>query len=357
MKRKILILIILVLIIFLSIEFIPGFFSNDKSKQIEKPSDQNIKTKEIPATTTPTLKSENNAKDATSSPTPNSIPQLQNNIKDTTDQYLIKSASLLGLDTAIESPHFIIYYHKTDEDKVKELLTISEKDYLALVKLFPKTPRTEILITYDTNEYINVFNAAPPWSIESYKNSNSGGGVFCPNCINSLGNNTEYIYMLRPTNKSFAHELAHRYFWASYPNLHQNDNLIWLNEGQAVYAQTEVAPGPGGLSSNLEKINNFYLPVNFLELNQLQQQGNNSSLERFYDLAGLMAYYIDAKTNGGLYSFIADLNNTKDLDKTCQNNLGFSSDQLFSKWKNAIIATSASNSIDFLKNYKIFIKK
>jgi hypothetical protein len=266
--------------------------------------------------------------------------------------YLVTSASLLGLDTAVESPHFTIYCHKADEEKAKELVTVSEKDYPALARLFPTTPRTDVLITYDVNEYVNVFTAAPPWGAEAYKDPNSGAGAFCPGCTKSLGDNTEYVYMLRPGNVSFAHELAHRYYWASYPNLRMYTDISWLNEGQAVYAQTEVAPGPGGLSSNLARINDNPLPNTFVALKQLLEKGDNASTERFYDLVGLLAYYLDGKVSGGLYSFIANLNSTGDVDKTCQNKLGLNCDQVFAAWKGVVIKTSASDSSEFLTKYK-----
>jgi hypothetical protein len=76
---------------------------------------------------------------------------------------------------------------------------------------------------------VNVFTAAPPWGAEMYKDPNTSAGSFCPGGTKSLGGNTEYIYMLRPQNRSFAHELAHRYYWASYQNLSKDNNLTWLN--------------------------------------------------------------------------------------------------------------------------------
>lgn len=340
--KLVLLILSILLVIFFVVEFLPGFsFSNNNEpKQTEQPASG------IEKTTSPSIK------------TITSIPKVQtstkdndNQIKDIENQYTIKSVSLLGLDKAIESPHFTIYYHNVDEAKAKELLVISEKDYPALIKLFPQTPKTEILLTYDAKEYVNVFTAAPSWGADS----NSSGGSFCPGCTKSLGKNTEYVYMFNPDNISFSHELAHRYYWASYPNLRKEDSFKWLNEGQAVFAQTEIAPGPGGLSSNLEKINDLPLPTNFLALNQLQQSGEDLSLERFYDLVGLMAYYINSKTSVGLYKFISDLNDTGNLDKTCQNIFGFDSNELMKRWAISVMETTALNSTNFLVNFKKII--
>lgn len=343
MNRIIIIVVIvaaIVLVIFLGVEFLPGFWSGDKPYRSET---SNSTTTNSPKTTDNQQKQSPDQTNKT-----NNLPQ--------NTQYTVKSIFLLNLDTAVESSHFTIYFQKADEAKARELLTISEKDYPALAKLFPKTPKTEILLTYDVDEYVNVFTAAPPWGAESYKDPNSSAGSFCPGCTKSLGDNTEYVYMLRPGNRSFAHELAHRYFWSSYPNLRRDNSLNWLNEGQAVFSQTEIAPGPGGLTSNIIKINDSPLPADFSALNQLQQKGDYSSTEKFYDLVGLLVYYIDGKTNGGLYSFITDLDNTKDVNKTCQNELGYNCDQLFIKWKEVVTKTSASNPVDFLANYKTLIK-
>lgn len=325
--KMLLVATIAAIIIFLGVEFIPGFFGGGKPHRSET-SDGTTKT------------------NSTTSPTDQLDQSSDQNI-----QYTTKPTSLLGLDTAVESPHFTIYCHKADEAKAKELLKVSEKDYPALTKLFPKTPKTEILLTYDASEYVNVFTAAPPWGAETYKDPNTSAGSFCPGCTKSLGGNTEYIYMLRPQNRSFAHELAHRYYWSSYPNLSKDNSLIWLNEGQAVYVQNKVAQGPGGFSSNLSKVNNSPIPESFSALNQLQQKGDYASTEKFYDLVGLMASYVHNKTNGGLTSFITDLNNTQDLNKTCQNKFGYDSNQLFTKWSETVIKTSASNPSDFLTNY------
>lgn len=340
-------------VIFLGAEFIPGFFTGgSRSEQTDKPFDQAGETTS-PSTTVAVTQPQDNAGGTKSSPA--SASQSSPAVT-TQDQYIVKSVSLLDLDTAVESPHFTIYCHEADEAKAKRLLTISEIDYPALAKLSPQTPKTEILLTYDANEYVNIFTAAPPWGAEAYKDPNSSGGSFCPGCTKSLGDNTEYVYMFRPGNISFAHELAHRYYWASYPNLRKENNLKWLNEGQAVYAQTEVAPGPGGLSSNLSKITNYPLPTSFLALSELQQTGDSVSLERFYDLAGLVAYYIDGKTSGGLYKFIADLDHTRDLEKTCQNIFGFGSSELLEKWQAAVEQTIAENPVDFLAAFKTKVK-
>lgn len=334
MKKKYFIIfaaIILTPVIFLGIEFIPGFFHGSKPE-----NSKNISQRQT-------------APDASSSANPISDSP-------TKTEYTVKSASFLGLDTAIESAHFTIYAHKADAAKAEALIAICENEYPVLVEFFPKMSKTEILLTYNADEYVNTFTAAPPWGAQSYKDPNTSAGSFCPGCTKSLGGNTEYIYMLRPGNRSFAHELAHRYFWSNYPNLSKNNNLAWLNEGQAVFVQTEVSPGPGGLSGNLAKVNGASLPANFSALTQSQQTGNSATLENFYDLVGLMAYYIDAKTNGGIKNFLTDLNQTQNLDQTCQNKFGFNSNQLFANWKEIVSKTSGRNASDFLANYKTSIK-
>lgn len=322
-------IIVAALIIFLGIKFIPGFFNGGKPHSSEA--------------------SESSTKTADSTPTATTAGDKT--------EFTVRSASLLGQDTALESAHFVIYCHKADQTKAESLISISEKDYLALAKYFSNTPKTEILLTYDSDEYVTTFTAAPPWGAESYKDPSSSAGAFCPGCTKSLGDKTEYIYMLRPGNRSFSHELAHRYFWSSYPKLSKNNSLTWLNEGQAVFIQTEVAPGPGGLSGDVNKINGSALPSSFAELNQLQQKSDGDSLVRFYNLVGLLAYYIDSRTNGGIKSFLTDLNSTQNIDQTCKNKLGFNSSQLFANWKEVLSRTSGNTSEDFLTNYKTLIKQ
>lgn len=275
-----------------------------------------------------------------------------------TPTYPIKSASLLGLDKVIESPHFAIYFHASSEKQARQLIQLSENDYTKLVKFFPTTPKTKIFITNSASEYINVFNAAPPWSIKSYQTTSSGGGAFCVGCAQSLGKNTDYIYMLRPGTQSFAHELAHRYFWASYPKLRNNTNLNWLNEGLAVYAQTEVASGPGGLSGNiLTNLRGFSIPKIFSELEKLHEKGDPKSTERYYDLVGLLAYYISGKTGDvGLQTFIKDLNTSANLDKTTQKVLKMSSSQFYAKWKDAVTKTVAANPVNFIASFQAKVK-
>lgn len=281
------------------------------------------------------------------------LPGFFHSVKNTPTQ--IQSASILGLDKAIVSAHFTVYYHSADEIEAKQLISSGEADYSALSGFFPNTPKTEILLTNSTDEYVNVFNAAPPWGGEAYKDPKTSAGSFCPGCTKSLGTNTEYIYMLRPKNTGFSHELAHRYYWASYPNIRQDNSLVWLNEGLAVYVQNEVSghPGPGGLTSSaLPDIKNFPFPGSFAELNQLQQAGGNST-QMFYDLVGLMAYYIGDKTGDkGLKGFISELNTTQNLEKTVQDKFGFGSSELFAKWKQAVTQTAAQNPSDFLKSFR-----
>jgi hypothetical protein len=294
-----LIAIVVVIIAFLGIKFIPGFF----------PREQN--------------------------------PESQ-----------VQSVSLLGLDKSIVSAHFTIYFHSADESEAKAVIASGERAFPALSNFFPKTPRTEILLTDSTDEYVNVFNAAPPWGAEAYKDPNTSAGSFCPGCTKSLGTNTEYIYMLRPKKTGFVHELSHRYYWTNYPNIRTDDSLVWLNEGLAVYVQNEIAKGPGGLSSTgLPNIKNSQLPENFSELTKLQQ-GDNKSVEIFYDLAGLLAYYIADRTNDkGLQGFLTELNGSKNLEKTCRDKLGFGTNQLFANWKEVVIETAAENPSDFLKSF------
>jgi len=268
------------------------------------------------------------------------------------DQYQIKSVNLLGLDKIIETSHFSIYFHSGNEDEARQLITICENDYPSLSKFFESTPKTEVLLTYDADEYVNVFNAAPPWAgADRYKDPKTSAGSFCPSCTKSLKNETEYIYMLRPGMKSFAHEISHRYYWSNYKNLRFNNDLTWLNEGLAVYVQNEIAKGPGGLSStSLPNIKKFTLPESFSELNQLQQTG---STDMFYDLVGLMAYYIsDRSSDPGLKKFIDDLNQTKDLDKTSQKILNMNSNQLFTGWKENVEKVAAGNPKDFLTSFR-----
>lgn len=312
--KIILVVLAILIIIVLGIVFIPGFFGGKK---------------------TSTETSE------------------KNNVSQTTNtEYPVEQASLLNLDKVIKSPHFAVYFHSANQKEAESLINICENEYSSLAKFFPSMPMTEILITFDADEYINSFNAAPPWGAESYNDPQTSAGAFCPGCTKSLGQNTEYIYMLRSQNKSFAHELAHRYYWTNYPKLSRDDSLTWLNEGQAVYVQNEIAPGPGGLSSDVAKINNISLPANFTELNLLQQKGDGTSLERFYDLVGLMAYYIAEKSEGGIGSFLTDLNNSNNLDKTCQTKLGFGADELFADWQETIKKTAEQNPANFLASFK-----
>jgi len=243
------------------------------------------------------------------------------------------SASLLGLDQAVSSDHFKIYYNQANAKNAQELLKIAERDYPSLANFFPQTPLTEILITWDANEYVNIFNAAPPWGGQDYSDPNRSAGSFCPGCAKSLGQNTEYIYMLRPGNRSFAHELSHRYYWSSFPNLRYNNDLTWLNEGLAVYIQDKVAKGPGGFSNNVSRITKMDVPASLAALNSLQQQGN---LDKFYDLVGLLALYLDKNAKGGIKSFIMELNQNKDLNQTCQDKLGFASSELLSRWRETL---------------------
>ncbi len=272
-----------------------------------------------------------------------------------TNQYQVKSASLLKLDKVIESPHFAIYFHNEDESKARELIGIYENDYTSLTKYFKELPKTEVLLTYDADEYVNDFNASPPWGgADRYKDPGTSAGAFCPGCTKSLGKNTEYVYLLRPKTRTFAHEFSHRYYWANYLNIRTKNDLTWLNEGLAVYAQTEIAKGPGGLSStNLPNIKGFSLPNNFSDLNLLQQKG---STDMFYDLVGLMAYYISVRANDpGLQKFITELNRTSNLEQSTQKVLQVSSSQLFSGWKEAVENTATQNPKDFLATFKSFV--
>lgn len=250
-----------------------------------------------------------------------------------TTSYTTESASLLGLEKKISSPHFTIYFHEANEKDARNLISTCEKYYPSLAGYFASIPRTEILLTFDANEYANVFNATPPWGGRNYDDPNTSAGSFCPGCTKSLGNGTEYVYMLRSAGRSLAHELSHRYFWANYPSLRYDNSLTWLNEGEAVYIQTKIDPGPGGLSGNASKITKADVPGSFTEFNELQQQGNP---ERFYDLAGLLAGYINDKSAGGLKGFLTDLAETKSIDKTAQIKLGFGADQLLSKWQETL---------------------
>ncbi len=279
------------------------------------------------------------------------LPGFFHSVKKAPSQ--IQSASILGLDKAVVSAHFTVYYHSADEKEAKALISSGENDYPALSGFFPSTPKTEILLTKSTDEYVNVFNAAPPWVGNSYQDPKTSAGAFCPGCTKSLGTNTEYIYMLRPKNTGFAHELAHRYYWASYPNIRHDDSLVWLNEGLAVYVQNEIAKGPGAFSSSaLPDIKNYPLPGNFDQLISLQR-GDSKSVQMFYDLAGLMSYYLADKTGDkGLKKFIGELNSNQNLEKTCQDKLGFGSIELFAKWKEAVSQTAAQNPSDFLKSFR-----
>lgn len=346
MREKIIIFVILLVVIFLATEFLPGFNFENRLPQEEEQPDQESDIIPIPSATT-------------------SIPQEQTSTspiysqekeeeKVTDSQYTIKPASLLGLDKAIESPHFIIYLHSADEKEAEGLIVSAEKDYIGFLKFFKILPKTEILITNDLDEYVDVFNAAPPYGREMYQDPDISAGSFCPGCTAILGNDTEYIYMLRPEeDKSFAHELSHRYFWANYPNL-RDDDYNWINEGLAVYVQNEISPGPGGFSSqNLMNLKDFTLPVNLAQLEELQKAGDYNSLERFYDLAGLLAVYISERNKDyGLQEFLTDLNNTRDIERTCQNKLGFGLDQLLDRWKMAITQTITESPIDFLANFR-----
>jgi hypothetical protein len=346
MKQKIIIFTILLAVIFLAVEFLPGFnFGNKLSQKKEQPYQE---SDIVPTPTDTTSTSQEQI------PTPSTPSQEKEEEKVAGIQYKIKSVSLLNLDKAIESLHFIVYFHSAHEKEAKELITAAEKDYINFLKFFKILPKTEVLITNDLDEYIDVFNAAPPYGREMYKDPDSGAGAFCPGCTATLGNDTEYIYMLRPKeNKSFAHESSHRYFWANYPNL-RNNNYNWINEGLAVYVQNEISPGPGGFSSqNLASLKNFTLPANLAQLEELQKKGDYESLERFYDLVGLLAIYISERNKDyGLQEFLTDLNNTKDVEKTCQNKLGFGLNQLLNKWQTAITQTVAENPVDFLANFK-----
>jgi|GEM_PF-2818626 len=269
-------------------------------------------------------------------------------------KYAIEPASLLGLDKSIESAHFKIYFHSAHEEAALALITSAEKDYSDFSGFFEELPKTEILITNNADEYINVFNAAPPWGGEAYRDLHVSAGAFCPGCATALGDNTEYIYMLRPlSGKSFAHELSHRYFWTNYPSL-RSDDYNWINEGLAVYVQNEISPGPGGFSSNnLFSLKNFTLPDNLVQLKELQEQGDYKSLERFYDLAGLLAIYISHKNKDyGLQDFLADLNNTENIEKTCQNKFTLDLSQLLKEWKTAVAQTVAENPTDFLDDFR-----
>lgn len=249
-------------------------------------------------------------------------------------QSSVKVANLLGLDKMVTSAHFTIYFTGSDEKNAQTLINICENDYLSLAKFFPALPMTEILITENTDTYLNIFNAGPPWGgADRYKDPNTSAGSFCPGCTKSLGQNTEYIYMLRPQNRSFAHELSHRYYWTNYPNLRYNNDLIWLNEGLAVFIQDQAAKGPGGLTANASKITKTDVPASLSDLNALQQKGNP---ETFYDLVGLLATYINTKSTDGLKGFISDLNKNKNLDQTCLNKLGFGADQLLIKWRETL---------------------
>lgn len=346
MKQKIIIFAILLMVIFLAIEFLPGFnFGNKLSQKEEQPKQENdiVST---PAATTSI------PQEQTSTPPTSSQEKEEEKVADI--QYAIKSASLLNLDKAIESLHFIIYFRSADEKEAEELITAAEKDYVDFLKFFKILPETEVLITNDLDEYVDVFNAAPSYGREMYQNSDTSAGSFCPGCTAILGDDTEYIYILRPKgNKSFAHELSHRYFWANYPNL-RNNNYNWINEGLAVYVQNEISPGPGGFSSSdLASLKNFTLPANLQQLEELQKSGDYESLERFYDLVGLLAVYISERNKDyGLKDFLTDLNNTKDIEKTCQNKLGLGLDQLLDKWRIATIQTVAESPVDFLTSFK-----
>lgn len=346
MKQKIIISAIVLIIIFLGIEFLPGFNFGKKISHTDTIEELLNSPNDITLTPNPTT-----SDPQTQAPTSAGIsqPEEEQNVKN--DQYTIKPNSLLGLDKSIESSHFTLYFHSEDEEQAKEVIAAAEKDYPKFSNFFKILAKTEILLTNDADEYIDIFNAAPPYGREIYKDSNFGGGSFCPGCTLSLGKDTEYVYMLRlEGGMSFAHELSHRYFWTNYPNLRKK-NYNWINEGLAVYVQNEISPGPGGFSSNLNNLKNFILPANLIELEKLQQ--NPDSLERFYDLVGLLAIYISKKNNDyGLREFLTDLNNTEDIEKTCQNKFGFGLNQLLENWKTAIIQTLDETSVDFLNNFK-----
>jgi hypothetical protein len=305
----------------------------------------------------------------TSAPTPMPVLVTPTSVLPApTPAYRVEPSSLLRLEKKMTSEHFVIYFHPENENEARELLILAESDYPLLVKIFRIELKTEILLTYDPDEYVDEFNAAPPWIKEQLKDPHFAAGSFCPGCTKSLGPETEYVYLLRPKLVSFAHELSHRFFWVAYPNLKRRDDLNWLNEGLAVYVQNEVSggPAPGGFSGDaFEKLITMWkqtkdvrVPQNFEELNEWQKSHDRDLFESFYDLSGLMVYFLANKLDDyGLRNFLSDLNQTGDLEKTFQNKLGLGVSQVYQKWHETLVKTAAtSNSLNFLDNFKKYSK-
>lgn len=277
-----------------------------------------------------------------------------------------ESASLGGLEFKKRSEHFTMYFHAGDEALAEAFLNFSEQDYRTLRSIFMNDAQTEILIAQSADEYIDVFQASPPWQRDTLRNATSSAGSFCPGCLIGSDPDSAYVYALRPQASSNAHEYAHRFWWATYQNLRRKDNLHWLNEGLAGFTQHEVSrePAPGGFNGNtFQKIiekrqtqGSAGAPANYSLMNDLLRTSDSAIAANWHDYNTLFVYYMESRLDDyGLARFMRDLNTTQDIEQTFMNMFGFTGAQVYTFFKQTLDTTAAisteKNFLDvFLQN-------
>ena len=251
----------------------------------------------------------------------------------------------------METEHFKVYFHPSDENVAHQIIDVCEEGYQKLLVVYGGSPpnSTQIFIFHTYEELLDLGNPPPSLTKEVWERSSGGCFTHFGRLSQEVGEHIE-AYNPRlggvPEIMGFiGHEGGHRFFYYAFPQIRFPIRPNWLDEGMAVYAGTRTSGiVPAFMFQPIvDSVKTGDPPLSSIaELDKLQASPYGKLFDLFYGEAGTIIEYIAERYGkDALLQSIREYDRSLSLEGAVLKTFNISFNQLESEWMQSIKETAA----------------